>query len=43
MPLVDRRRAKSVLDLAEVDARFTLGRFSERDDADFTGSLRMSH
>lgn len=37
----DLRRAQSVLDRIEVDLRFVLGGFSERDDADFMFTLRV--
>ena len=38
---LDSRRAQSVLDLVEVDLRFTLCGFAEGDDADFTCALRV--
>lgn len=36
------RRAQSVLDVIEIDADFTFGRFAERDDVDFMFSLRVN-
>ena len=41
--LFDRRRAQSVLDCMEVDLRFALGCFAERDDADFMFDLRVNY
>ena len=38
---LDSRRAQSVLDLIEVDLRFTLRGFAERDDTDFMLALRV--
>jgi hypothetical protein len=39
---LDLKPAQSVLDLTEVDLRFTVCGFAERDDADFMIVLRMS-
>ena len=41
--LSDFNRAQSVFDLVEVDLRFTLCGFAERDDADFMFTLRMNY
>jgi hypothetical protein len=40
--LLDFSRAQSVLDFIEVDVRFALRGFAERDDADFMFTLRMN-